>query len=354
MLNLVYKGDSGRIVHGDNLVVLSKLPDNFAHSCISDFPYGIDFLGKKWDAGGKGFYDWCFARGAALVRVMKPGGFVAIFGHPKQNHRMKSAFEDAGFNIVEEINWVYVSAMPKSQDIGKLFDKAAGVERPVIGVDEKKLRPNRKPQKDGGERVLAGGFSSDNGATITAPVTDLAKQWDGWRTAGLKPAHEPITIFQKPLEGTYIQNIEKHGCGGFNIPACKVKSPDEDRFPMNVIFDEDASELLDFESGESLSRLFPVIYNKKVSQSERKLSDGSRNPHVTLKPVALIQWLVRLLTPLSGVTIDITAGSCTHAVACERLNREEGYKLTWLDIELQNTDDEPYCDVGRRRVEETD
>jgi DNA modification methylase len=100
------------------------------------------------------------------------------------------------------------------------------------------------------------------------------------------------------------------------------------------------------------SRLFTIIkYCPKVSPSERKLPNGERNPHVTLKPKELIKWLIKLLTPINGATIDITAGSCTHAVACEELIRDEGYDLKWVDIEWMNTKEEPYCDIGKLRVE---
>lgn len=241
-------------------------------------------MGKKWDNTGN-FYEWNKVRAEALYRIMKSGGYVAIFGHPKTNHRMKCAFEDAGFRIVEEIDWVYLTGMPKNQDIGKLFDKALGLKRKTIGVDTSKLRPNRKPEIEGAKRVLAGGFQSDNGATITEPSSDIAKKWDGWKTAGLKPAHEPITIFQKPLEGTYINNIEIYGCGGMNIDACRVPiNPEIDdprlggkgtwstdkaaeniyeggyegkrvgsskagRFPANIILDEYVAQIFDEQTG---------------------------------------------------------------------------------------------------------
>jgi site-specific DNA-methyltransferase (adenine-specific) len=101
------------------------------------------------------------------------------------------------------------------------------------------------------------------------------------------------------------------------------------------------------------SRLFPIFkYNPKVSPSERKLPNGERNPHVTLKPVELIKWLIKLITPKDGITIDITAGSCTHAVACEMLNKQEGYYLRYIDVELCNSVENPYCDVGKQRLEE--
>lgn len=239
-------------------------------------------MGKKWDKTGD-FYKWSKQRAKGLYRVLKPGGYAAIFGHPKTNHRMKCAFEDAGFRIVDEIDWIYLSGMPKNQDIGKLFDKAAGAKREVVGESPYAAKNNWDCTKD---------------LMITAPNTESAKAWDGWKTAGLKPAHEPITIFQKPLEGTYINNIEKYNCGAMNIEACRIpfkndadvnmvktkcnftensksigfggqdtiygtgRTPLEQardcvkeggRFPANLILDEFTAELLDEQTGVTKS-----------------------------------------------------------------------------------------------------
>lgn len=391
-MQTVYKSDNGTILQGDNLEVLSTLADSSVDSCISDFPYNLSFMGKSWDTM-KNFYDWNLNRAQALYRVLKPGGYVAIFSHVKTNHRMKCAFEDAGFRIVDEIDWIFCTGLPKNQDIGKLFDKAAGAERTVIGRDMKAYRPNAvKAHKDG--QVGAFGLKGEGSGLITEPATEQAKVWDGWKTAGLKPAHEPITIFQKPLDGTYVQNIEQHGCGGMNIEACRVpiEGNDDGRFPPNIIMSEEIAEEFDTQTGqtkstggsgelsrigrarkiygayrdktndsyenESLggygdsgggSRMFPIIkYCPKASPQERMLPNGERNPHVTLKPVELIKWLIRLLTPKKGVTIDATAGSGTHGLACELLNKEEDYELKWTNIEI----DESYCTIGKMRIEE--
>ena len=408
-MNIVYQSNNGKIIHGDNIEVMKTIEENSVDSCISDFPYDLSFMGKRWDTTGN-FYEWCKARAVELYRIMKPGGYVCIFGHPKTNHRMKSAFEDVRFNIVEEIDWVYLSGFPKNQDIGKMFDKRAGAERKVIGETK------GVGKKSGNTYSKHGGFNSGV-IPITIPATEQVKIWNGWKTSGLKPAHEPITIFQKPLEGTYIENIEKWNCGAMNIDACRVgvetiktngkrngtgsslewskyKSPENfigeihiGRFPPNMIFDEYMAQELDNQTGIRTSgtncvrtkegtffehgglgkagdvqitygdtgggsRMFPIIkYCTKVSPKERKLPNGERNPHVTLKPVELIKWLIKLVTPKDGTTIDITAGSCTHAVAVEELNRDEGYNLKYIDIELMNTETEPYCDVGKMRVE---
>lgn len=416
-MQIIHKTESGTIVQGDNIEVMEKIKENTVDSCISDFPYNLSFMGKKWDTS-ENFYDWCYKRAVGLYRIMKPGGYVCIFGHPKTNHRMKSAFEDAGFKIVEEIDWVYLTGLPKNQDIGKLFDKKAGKKRP--------LSDRQRPI--GGKQGVYEGQGGNWGETENIPQTEESKTWNGWKTAGLKPAHEPITIFQKPLEGTYIQNINKYSCGGMNIDACRVpfskgegakdlarssqgftaksdiyhnnsekykisceKGNDLGRFPPNVIMDEYIAEEFDEQTGISKSqaslrknrkrnneniygngkgipqcdlyspysdsgggsRMFPIIkYCTKVSPTERKLPNGERNPHVTLKPVELIKWLIKLVTPINGKTIDITAGSCTHAVSVEELNKNEGYNLKYIDIELMNTESEPYCDIGKMRVEE--
>lgn len=346
-MEIIFKSEKGKIINGDNLEVLDTLEDNSVDSCISDFPYDLSFMGRAWDNTGNfyNFYKWNKARAEKLLRVMKPGGYVAIFGHPKTNHRMKCAFEDSGFRIVEEIEWIYLTGMPKNQDIGKLFKKAE--------------------------------------------ILELSKKWEGWKTSGLKPAHEPITIFQKPLESTYISNIEKYNCGAMNIDACRTPISDDDiemlnakasktpttnysdrddhiygkyaedkamppnelgRFPSNIVVDEYSKILLDSQIHDG-SKYFTIIkYEQKISPSERKLPNGERNPHVTPKPVALIKWLIKLLTPIDGTSIDITAGSCTHAVACEELNENDGYGLKYINVELMNTEKEPYCNVGKIRV----
>lgn len=461
-MTIINKTDSGKIIHGDNLEVIKKIKDNTVDSCISDFPYAIEFMGKNWDSAkhwnkGEGthgtfegtgytgkkrpafyqntnednlkFYDWCYDRSTELYRIIKYGGYVCIFGHPKTNHRMKCAFEDAGFRIVEEVDWVYLTGMPKNQDIGKLFDKAAGAEREVIGASKWHCEGRTTANGTHGIYNKPSENIIGDGKWETNPETDKAKKWNGWKTAGLKPAHEPITIFQKPLEGTYIQNIEKYNCGGMNIDACRVEISKEDidmlnakssknpttnysdkddkiygsyaedkampanpdgRFPPNVIMDEFIALEFDEQTGISKStggsgdkskgalgknlygkyeneelaahagglndvgggsRLFPIIkYQQKVAPKERLLPNGERNPHVTLKPKELIKWLIKLVTPVDGKTIDITAGSCTHAVACEELNKE-GYNLKYVDVEIMNTDEEPYCNVGKMRVE---
>ena len=424
-METIYESNEGKIIHGDNLEVMKTLSNESIDSCISDFPYFIKFM-KQWDKVDDIYY-WCYPRAVELLRIMKHGGYACIFGHPKTNHRMKCAFEDAGFNIVEEIAWIQCTGLPKSQSIGKLFDKSLGIERPIIDIDQSKQRPNASKTRTKDNAVYKSGLKG-NGGFITEPQSDMAKRYEGYRTSGLKPSHESITIFQKPLEGTYIQNIEKHGCGAMNIDACRVpisqididainkkastsknnNYSEEDyaiygkykssaskpanpvgRFPPNTIFDEIMANELDLQTGITkssggqtnncfnsssdifgtsednikkenggygdkggMSKMFPIFkYCPKVSPTERKLPDGTRNPHVTVKPKELIKWLIKLVTPIEGTTIDITAGSCTSAIACEELNKNKEYNLKWINIELMNSEEEPYCKIGRQRIE---
>lgn len=347
-------------------------------------------MGKKWDSQ-KNFYDWCKLRAEELYRVIKSGGYVLIFGHHKSNHRMKCAFEDVGFNIVEEIDWVYGSGFPKNQDISKMFNK-----------------------------------NNDD---------ELSEKYEGWKTSGLKPAKEIITVFQKSLEGKYLDNIKKYGCGAMNIDVCRVPTSQEDkdminakasknptsnyndkeykkygdyekniatpanelgRFPSNIIFDDGMGRVLDKQSGITqsdnpnrkprkkfatteysfgngikegfitkgfadeggASRYFlnvnydtedfvPFLYCSKPTKKEK----GENNIHVTVKPKKLIKWLIKLVTPKDGYTLDITSGSGTHGLCCEELNKEEGYNLKWLNIEMLNTEKEPYCEIAKNRVD---
>lgn len=133
-METILKTKNGEIIHGDNLEVIKTFENESFDNCISDFPYDLKFMGKKWDSQ-KNFYEWCNLRAEALYPKIKKGGYVLIFGHHKTNHRMKCAFEDAGFKIVEEIDWIYGSGFPKNQDIGKLFLKQIEKQLKRQGVD---------------------------------------------------------------------------------------------------------------------------------------------------------------------------------------------------------------------------
>ena len=211
---------SHQILLGDCRDRLKELPDNSIDSIVTDPPYELGFMGKSWDASGVA-YDvrvW-----QECLRVLKPGGHLLSFGGSRTYHRMACAIEDAGFQIRDQIMWIYGSGFPKSLNISKAIDKAAGAEREVIG---QKLHA-RKGVASAEERTVigAGAFGEARMGDITAPATAEAKEWDGWGTA-LKPAHEPIVLARKPIAGTVANNVLTHGVGGINIDGCRVEAPD--------------------------------------------------------------------------------------------------------------------------------
>jgi site-specific DNA-methyltransferase (adenine-specific) len=424
------------------------MPDASVDSIVTDPPYLIGFMGKGWDAadGIAGQPEvW-----AECLRVLKPGGHLLAFGATRTYHRMTVAIEDAGFDIRDSLHWVYGSGFPKSLDVSKAIDKAAGAEREVVGT--KKAVPGVAFTSDGPAEL-----------NITAPATDAARQWSGWGTA-LKPAHEPIVVARKPLSGTVAGNVLAYGTGALNIDGCRVGVTDADlaamsgrsgartggqvfvgkgdgnnweptpagRWPANLVFTHaaDCGEAcadgcpvaeLDGQSGVSkpkperrgraggcgserslgmtadhigtwpadpgggASRFFtvtewdptadvaPFRYVAKPSKRERnagldglpavhrsngnkwtdqdyRVARGERPPsaesgprqnhHPTVKPVALMRWLVRLVTPPGGTVLDPFAGSGTTLVAATL----EGFDA----IGIEMTDD--YLPIIEGRV----
>jgi DNA modification methylase len=206
-----------RILHGDCRDVLPTLPGNSVDSIVTDPPYELGFMGKKWDGTGIA-YDVSMWR--ECLRVLKPGGHLLAFGGTRTQHRMVCAIEDAGFEIRDTVLWLYGSGFPKSLDVSKAIDKAAGAEREVVG---KRKHPTLKDTALVEEQANAahGGNVWRREWSITSASTDAAKQWQGWGTA-LKPAHEPICMARKPLIGTVAANVLKWGTGGLNIDGCRV------------------------------------------------------------------------------------------------------------------------------------
>jgi DNA modification methylase len=206
------------IRHGDCREVLKQLPDCSVDSIVTDPPYELGFMGKSWDSTGVA-YDVEVWR--ECLRVLKVGGHLLAFGGSRTYHRLAVAIEDSGFQIRDQIMWVYGSGFPKSLNIGKAIDKAAGA--PV------KVGKAFKVAGEYGHRDLrdpeAQGFSRDE--MRHSAVTAEAKQWEGWGTA-LKPAHEPIVMARKPLDGTVANNVLTHGVGGINIDASRVSMSEED------------------------------------------------------------------------------------------------------------------------------
>ena len=330
---------------GDCREVLAGWPENCVDAVVTDPPYELGFMGKSWDSSGVS-YDvktW-----VAILRVLKPGGHLLAFGGTRTYHRMACAIEDAGFEIRDQLQWLYGSGFPKSRNVG-----------------------------------------------------------DGRGTA-LKPANEPICLARKPLsEKTIAANVLRWGTGALNIDASKVKytseadkasatpqgkctgksgalaggtqnerdrsefeRPDQKgRFPANVILDEKAGEILDQQSGNltsgamvgaykgttknkgvcfgeygySLKKIEPssggasrFFYCAKASSAER----GSGNNHPTVKPISLISYLVRLITPPAGLVLDPFLGSGTLMKAARGLN------VDWLGIEMNPE----YVEIAKGRI----
>lgn len=355
---------------GDCLEALRSLKSNSVDSIVTDPPYGLKFMGKKWDYEIPKVEVW-----RECLRVLKPGGHMLVACGTRTQHRMVVNIEDAGFEVRDVITWLYGSGFPKSLDVSKAIDKAAGAEREVIG------------EQDVGPDMRGGNFENAEGrmiAKITAPATDLAKQWQGWGTA-LKPACEFWTLARKPLEGTVAANVLKHGVGGINVDGCRIESPDANlaakqknfdgmgyggnsdtsevptynpigRFPANLILDEEAAAML----GEP-SRFF---YVAKASKSERnagceglgaKEKQGARpnskdmsgkfpdhdhrpsggNNHPTVKPVKLMRYLCRLITPPGGLVLDPFMGSgSTGVAALQEMFRFYGVELNGEYFEI--------------------
>jgi DNA modification methylase len=196
-----------KLRHGDCLEILRVMPDASVDSIVTDPPYGLSFMGKRWDYDVPSEEIW-----RECLRVLKPGGHLLAFAGTRTQHRMAVRIEDAGFEIRDMIAWVYGSGFPKSLDVSKAIDKAAGAEREIVG-------PNRFAHLNGKENANCYGEASR--PNQTAPATDAARQWQGWGTA-LKPALEPITVARKPFNGTVAANVLEHGTGGLNVDGCRI------------------------------------------------------------------------------------------------------------------------------------
>jgi site-specific DNA-methyltransferase (adenine-specific) len=196
--------------NGDCIEQMRQLPPNSVDSIVTDPPYELGFMGKSWDSTGIAYSVKMWDE---ALRVLKPGGHLLAFSGSRTYHRMAVAIEDAGFEIRDQIMWVYGSGFPKSLDVSKAIDKQAGVEREVL---------SESPSRVGFDLEGNGGGGFQRGTIQTSsPATDKAKQWAGWGTA-LKPAHEPIVLARKPLIGTVATNVIIHGTGALNIDGSRV------------------------------------------------------------------------------------------------------------------------------------
>lgn len=376
-----YVDERVTVHHGNCAWVMARMPDGCVDSVVTDPPYEIGFMGKRWDASGVAYDAELWAE---ALRVLKPGGHLLAFGGTRTWHRLAVAIEDAGFEIRDSIAWMYGSGFPKSLDVSKAIDKAAGAEREVIGVTNRCIGPSQTGHNG------IGTFEEKNWATsnqLTTPATPAAQQWHGWGTA-LKPAHEPIVVARKPLTGTVAANVLEHGTGALNVDGCRIvgvvpsvpqpvfgvanggifgmgvgrngemSSAPSGRWPANVILDEDQAEVLDRQSGVTKSPAPYVqrsevvgiygaeahhdrpsthhgdsggasrfFYVAKAPARERPKVDGIAHP--TVKPLTLMRWLCRLVTPPGGVILEPFAGSGTTIEAA----LHEGFNVVAIERE---------------------
>jgi DNA modification methylase len=274
--------ENARVFHGDCREVLRSLPDNSVDSVVTDPPYELGFMGKKWDSSGIAYDVTVWSE---CLRVLKPGGHILAFGGSRTWHRLAVAVEDAGFELRDSIAWIYGSGFPKSLDVSKAIDKKAGAEREVIGK-----QPYSSAKMPAGASHVGTHGAERIVTDITAPATSEAKQWQGWGTA-LKPAFEPVVVGRKPLVGTVAENVLAWGVGGLNIDGSRIGMNGEKvaefgtptkarggimnnmgepmdneklaasyektnllgRWPANVILDEVTAGLLDEQSGVTKS-----------------------------------------------------------------------------------------------------
>jgi len=346
------------VVHrADCLDAMREMPDASVDAVVCDPPYGLNFMGKEWDHGVPGAAYWREA-----LRVAKPGSHLLAFGGTRTFHRLVSAIEDAGWEIRDTIIWIHGQGFPKSHDVSKAIDKEAGAEREVVGRHPNSSRLSSVVFHDG-----SCGLTADE-VLITAPATDAAKQWAGWGTA-LKPAFEPICLARKPLIGTVAENVLAHGTGGINVDGCRIagepwkahcatglardkfftKGPAVEiekephalgRWPANITHDgsDEVVGMFPTASG-SAARFF---YSAKASRAEREAGcemlpmrgGKARNHHPTIKPLALMRYLCRLVTPPGGLVLDPFMGSGT--TGCAALL--EGFRFVGMDLDAESVE----------------
>lgn len=367
-------GGSARLVLGDCVEVMRGLPAESFDSCVCDPPYGIGFMGKEWDALPPGPE---FAR--ELLRVLKPGAHAVLFGGQRTLHRLTTVLDDAGFEVRDLIGWQFWSGFPKSHDVSKAIDKAAGAEREVVGT-------SKGTSKVGGDKDgtpwSVGAKQASVDVPITAPATDDAKRWDGWGTA-LKPCIEPAILVRKPLDGTVAENVLKHGTGGLNIDACRypfgdvawagpsrsaeeirricrpntagqptggvvtntprlsaVNVSDIGRWPANVYACPKPSTAERERGCGGLGTNPGGVLEGRRDGSLGAVTSARHNDHPTLKPVRLMRWLSRLVTPPGGKLLDPFAGSGSEGVAAVL----EGFDYTGIEIDAH------YHQIAEARV----
>ena len=398
-----------RLVPGDCIASVAAMEPDSVDAIVTDPPYELGFMGRAWDRSGIAFDP---ATWAAFLRVLKPGGHLVAFAAPRNAHRMICAIEDAGFEIRDGLMWLFGTGFPKSLDVSKALDKAAGA---VGAFGEAKTAAHQRYIEKGKMRGAEGNdgwqrpWMDDPEAVANAgrqyiAATPEAAQWAGWGTA-LKPAYEPITLARKPLDGTVAANVARWGTGALNIDGCRVRWESEadaaaaavgfaksrakrtatqsqsigkesrggeityfperlpGRWPANIVHDGSAEVVAAFpETGVSSGGIGSpaggrnvymggfkndpargnagglgdsgsaarFFYSAKADADDRL---GSKHP--TVKPVDLMAYLCRLVTPPGGTVLDPFAGSGTTGMACMR----EGFSAILIEREAEYIED---------------
>lgn len=336
---------------GDCRDVMRDYPADHFDSIVSDPPYGLSFMGKGWDRGVPGEEFWREA-----LRVAKPGAHLLAFGGTRTFHRLTVAIEDAGWEVRDVVCWLYATGFPKSLDVSKAIDRAAGAEREVIGTRRQAPKFNTALSglsNTGYNRRIEEGAAAE--FSVTAPATAAAQQWAGWGTA-LKPAWEPVIVARKPLDGTVAANVTRYGTGALYIDGCRVGDA-TGRWPANVMHDGSEEVVAGFPADEG--RYF---YCSKASRADREegcdhLPDhvsaavelhgagtkalnyagagagGGRetvkNFHPTVKPTDLMRYLCRLVTPPDGLVLDPFCGSGSTGKGALL----EGFRFVGIDLD---------------------
>ena len=382
-----------RLHNGDCLNVLKMMIEDevFVDSIVTDPPYELGFMGRSWDSTGIAFqketWELCF-------KVLKPGGHLLAFSGSRTYHRMAVAIEDAGFEIRDQVMWLYGSGFPKSMNVGKIVDKK------LRGVGVGKSDP--KSPLHGTKRQKIDGSNAKHDMSPLYKTQnveyeyehDISKQWDGWGTA-LKPAHEPLVLARKPLsEKSIADNVLKWGTGGINIDECRVegndaKYPDSNpvmnsgKYAQNEnakrktvvrksrdekgVWTDDNSASRYFycaktskaEKNQGLNN-FPiknkkggggtsnnVWYEDDVNSASGKFGSEkapSKNVHPTVKPIKLMKYLCRLITPKGGTVLDPFMGSGSTGMAA----KEENFEFVGIEKEEQ------YFTIASARIESVD
>lgn len=351
---------------------IAPLLANQIHAVVTDPPYELGFMGKNWDSSGVAA-DW--RTWGAMRIALRPGGHLVAFSGSRTYHRIAAAIDDAGFEVRDQIMWIYGSGFPKSLDIAKAIDKRGGVWRGRAG--EKVDTDSRRSMGQHYQRSPKG-----------EAVFDDAKRWEGWGTA-LKPGHEPVCFARKPLsEATVAENVLKWATGAINVEAGRVAAEratgwngrragggtwtedncglakdgeptlSEGRWPANVATDGSIEVIEAFPaSSRDAVRFF---YSAKAGREERELGLGdrepmqmphrsahdrdrlNRNPHPTVKPVDLMRWLCRMVTAPGGTILDPFMGSGSTGVAAIR----EGFRFVGVEQESA------YFEIAAARIAE--